>query len=201
MLIKICGITQVEETESLNDNQVDFAGVVMFFPRSKRNTSPEQAARIIEALDKNIRKVAVVVSPTLPQIRCIENLGFDFLQIHGKLTEEILQSVQIPILKAFNVSDMEEYEFYHHCPQVAGYVFDAQEPGSGKTFDWSLVDRIPRDEKLLILAGGLNPDNVDEAIGKVCPDGVDVSSGVEYTDRPGKDPNKIDSFVKKVRCS
>ena len=59
---------------------------------------------------------------------------------------------------------MDQYEFYHSCASIAGYVFDAQEPGSGKTFDWSLVKQIPRDEKLFLLAGGLTPDNVQTAL-------------------------------------
>ena len=199
MKIKICGITSVRETKYLNQNHVDFAGIVLFFPKSKRNTSPEMAAQILAALDKDIRKVAVVVSPTAEQIRQIERLSFDYIQIHGDLTPEMLKDIHLPILKAFNVSDMAQYETYHRCPQIAGYVFDAQEPGSGKTFDWSLVKQIPRDEKLLLLAGGLHPGNVAEALAFVNPDGVDVSSGVEYDDRPGKDPDKINAFVGNVR--
>ncbi|MBR1931276.1 MAG: phosphoribosylanthranilate isomerase [Lachnospiraceae bacterium] len=199
MKIKICGITSVAETEYLNRNHVDFAGVVLFFPKSRRNTPPETAADILAALNDDIQKVAVVVSPSLEEVRQIEQLGFDYIQIHGTLSQELLESIHLPILKAFNVSDMEQYETYHHCPQVAGYVFDAQEPGSGKTFDWSFVKHIPRDEKLLLLAGGLHEGNVAEAIASVAPDGVDVSSGVEFTDRPGKDPAKIDAFVAKVR--
>ena len=78
-------------------------------------------------------------------------------------------------------------------------MFDAIEPGSGKTFDWKLVDNIPRDEKLLLLAGGLNPDNVRMAIEAVHPDGVDVSSGVENDDKAGKNLEKIHDFVAAVK--
>lgn len=85
---------------------------------------------------------------------------------------------------------MDSYEKYHNDSRIAGYVFDAIEPGSGKTFDWKLVDNIPRDEKLLLLAGGLNPDNVRMAIEAVHPDGVDVSSGVENDDKAGKNPKR-----------
>ena len=90
---------------------------------------------------------------------------------------------------------MDSYEKYHNDSRIAGYVFDAIEPGSGKTFDWKLVDNIPRDEKLLLLAGGLNPDNVRMAIEAVHPDGVDVSSGVENDNGAGKNPDKIHDFV------
>jgi len=200
--IKICGLTSPAEARYLNENHVDFAGMVLFFPKSKRNISIEQAMEIMAALDASIKRVAVVVSPSIEQIRQIEAAGFDYVQIHGEIPEtetEAEAAIAIPILKAFNVSDMDSYEKYHNDSRIAGYVFDAIEPGSGKTFDWKLVDNIPRDEKLLLLAGGLNPDNVRMAIEAVHPDGVDVSSGVENDDKAGKNPEKIHDFVAAVK--
>lgn len=200
--IKICGLTSPAEARYLNENHVDFAGMVLFFPKSKRNISIEQAKDIMAALDASIKRVAVVVSPSIEQIRQIEAAGFDYVQIHGEIPEtetEAEAAIAIPILKAFNVSDMGSYEKYHNDSRIAGYVFDAIEPGSGKTFDWKLVDNIPRDEKLLLLAGGLNPDNVRMAIEAVHPDGVDVSSGVENDDKAGKNPDKIHDFVAAIK--
>lgn len=200
--VKICGLTSPAEARYLNENHVDFAGMVLFFPKSKRNISIEQAKDIMVALDASIKRVAVVVSPSIEQIRQIEAAGFDYVQIHGEIPEtetEAEAAIAIPILKAFNVSDMDSYEKYHNDSRIAGYVFDAIEPGSGKTFDWKLVDNIPRDEKLLLLAGGLNPDNVRMAIEAVHPDGVDVSSGVENDDKVGKNPEKIHDFVAAVK--
>lgn len=200
--IKICGLTSPAEARYLNENHVDFAGMVLFFPKSKRNISIEQAKDIMAALDASIKRVAVVVSPSIEQVRQIEAAGFDYVQIHGEIPEtetEAEAAIAIPILKAFNVSDMDSYEKYHNDSRIAGYVFDAIEPGSGKTFDWKLVDNIPRDEKLLLLAGGLNPDNVRMAIEAVHPDGVDVSSGVENDDKAGKNPEKIHDFVAAVK--
>lgn len=200
--IKICGLTSPAEARYLNENHVDFAGMVLFFPKSKRNISIEQAMEIMAALDASIKRVAVVVSPSIEQVRQIEAAGFDYVQIHGEIPEtetEAEAAIAIPILKAFNVSDMGSYEKYHNDSRIAGYVFDAIEPGSGKTFDWKLVDNIPRDEKLLLLAGGLNPDNVRMAIEAVHPDGVDVSSGVENDDKAGKNPEKIHDFVAAVK--
>lgn len=199
MKIKICGLTKAKEAESLNQNQVDFAGIVLFYPKSKRNTLPDTAAEIIKALDPHIKKVAVVVSPGVREVQEIQDLGFDYIQIHGTVSEEALSAIQIPILKAFNIGDRNQYDSFRGNPKIAGYVFDAQEPGSGKTFDWKLVKQVPHDGKMLLLAGGLTPENVEAAIDCVHPDGVDVSSGVEYSDRPGKDPIKIDRFVKAVR--
>ena len=200
--VKICGLTSPAEARYLNENHVDFAGMVLFFPKSKRNISIEQAKEIMAALDASIKRVAVVVSPSIEQVRQIEAAGFDYVQIHGEIPEtetEAEAAIAIPILKAFNVSDMDNYEKYHNDSRIAGYVFDAIEPGSGKTFDWKLVDNIPRDEKLLLLAGGLNPDNVRMAIEAVHPDGVDVSSGVENDDKAGKNPEKIHDFVAAVK--
>ena len=200
--VKICGLTSPAEARYLNENHVDFAGMVLFFPKSKRNISIEQAKEIMAALDASIKRVAVVVSPSIEQVRQIEAAGFDYVQIHAEIPEtepEAEAAIAIPILKAFNVSDMGSYEKYHNDSRIAGYVFDAIEPGSGKTFDWKLVDNIPRDEKLLLLAGGLNPDNVRMAIEAVHPDGVDVSSGVENDDKAGKNPEKIHDFVAAIK--
>ena len=196
--IKICGLTSPAEARYLNENHVDFAGMVLFFPKSKRNISIEQAMEIMAVLDASIKRVAVVVSPSIEQVRQIEAAGFDYIQIHGEIPETEA-AIAIPILKAFNVSDMNSYEKYHKDSRIAGYVFDAIEPGSGKTFDWRLVDNIPRDEKLLLLAGGLNSGNVRMAIEAVHPDGVDVSSGVENDDGAGKNPEKIRDFVTAIK--
>ena len=78
--IKICGLTSPAEARYLNENHVDFAGMVLFFPKSKRNISIEQAKDIMAALDASIKRVAVVVSPSIEQIRQIEAAGFDYVQ-------------------------------------------------------------------------------------------------------------------------
>lgn len=199
MKIKICGLTRPEEAEYLNRSHVDFAGFVLFFPKSRRNNTIESAREIMKRLESSIKRVAVVVSPSLEEIAQIEEAGFDYIQIHGELSRELLEKISLPVLRAFNVKDMARYEEYHSCDKIAGYVFDAVEPGSGRTFDWSLVRELARDEKLLLLAGGLHPGNVAEAVAAVHPDGVDVSSGVEYEDRPGKDPEKINLFVQNAQ--
>lgn len=198
-MIKVCGLTEVREAEYLNRLKIDFAGFVLFFPKSKRNISIEKAEEIMKHLDKNIKKTAVVVSPAKEQIIDICNLGFDYIQIHGKIEEEVLKMAQIPVLKAFNVDDMDEFKMYSSNEKIAGYVFDAAEPGSGRTFDWDILSQIERDGKLFILAGGLNPDNVRKAVAAVNPDMVDVSSGVENDDGFGKDILKIEKFVKQIR--
>lgn len=201
MLIKICGLTKVTEADYLNANHVDFAGFVLFFPKSKRNITIEQAKEIMAHLNATIKKVAVVVKPDLAQIQQIEAAGFDYIQIHSDIAPTLLEQIQLPILKAFNVNDIDTIDRYRSLKNVAGYVFDAHEPGSGKSFDWSMLSDIPRDNKLFFLAGGISADNVKEAIKKLSPDGIDVSTGVEYnaSNKTGKDPQKIEEFVRIIR--
>lgn len=173
--------------------------MVLFFEKSKRNITIDNAKEIMKTLDDKIKTVAVVVSPTIDQIEEIENAGFDYIQIHGEMPEGIFDKTDIGVLKAFNVNDMEMYDEYSKISGIKGFVFDAEEPGSGKTFDWNSIKDIKRNEKMFILAGGLNPYNVAEAIEAVKPDGVDVSSGVEKEDGVGKDEEKIIEFVRKAR--
>lgn len=201
MKIKVCGLTDVREAEYLNRNRVDFAGFVLFYPKSRRNIGISRAKEIMGTLEPGIKTVAVVVSPQADEIRQIEEAGFDYVQIHGALSEAVLKGSGIPILKAFNIQDMEQYASYRNCSRIAGYVFDAQEPGSGKAFDWRLLKKLPRDGRLFLLAGGLNAENVGAAVAFVEPDGVDVSSGVEYAERAGKDGEKIDAFVRNARVA
>lgn len=195
MKIKICGLTSPEEAGYLNINHVDLAGMVLFFPKSKRNISISMAHEIMAALGSSISTVAVTVSPSSDEVAQIALAGFDYIQIHGRMPD----GCSLPVLKAFNISDLDEYPQYMKMPGIAGYVFDASAPGSGKAFDWKLITDIPRDDRLFVLAGGLSSDNVSDAIAAVHPDCVDVSSGVEYKDRPGKDPERIAAFVSAVR--
>ena len=199
VLIKVCGLTDVTEAAYLNKNKINFAGFVLFFPKSKRNISIEQAEKIMTELDDNIKKVAVVVSPNKEQISQINDSIFDYIQIHGETSDDVLEMAKLPILKAFNIDDMNELERYKKNDKIKGFVFDAAKPGSGKAFDWNILKKIECEEKLLILAGGLNVRNVKEAVEFVNPDVVDVSSGVEYDNEVGKDPEKIEEFANQVR--
>lgn len=198
--IKICGLTSPQEAQWLREEKAEFAGMVLFCPKSKRNIQPQRAKEILHALGDDITKVAVVVSPTPEQLRQLEELSFDLVQIHGEIHPEQLEDLSIPFLRAFNVDNMQEYEKYENWKECAGYVFDAATPGSGQTFDWTQIPEFARREgKLFLLAGGLSPENVAEAVRRVRPDGVDVSSGVERDEGKGKDPEKIRAFVRAVR--
>ena len=198
-MVKICGLTSVRDAEYASKGGADLVGMVVFFSKSKRNISLEQAEEIISSLPESIKKCAVTVSPDAKQIAVLNDSGFDYIQIHGVLTDEVYEAAKLPIIKAFNVDDLDDFARYSKLEKIIGYVFDAAAYGSGKTFDWKLLEKIPRDDKLFILAGGLTPENVSQAVSQVRPDCVDVSSGVENDSGIGKDELKICSFVKNAR--
>lgn len=145
--IKICGMTCEADIKAVNTYLPDYIGFVLFFPKSNRNITIEQAEHLLEKVDKKIRTVAVVVSPTTEQIRQIEKAGFDYIQIHGTVTEDVYKQCKLPILRAFNVSDLDKLNEYEAKDKIKGYVFDSKTPGSGKTFDWSLLDNIRQRQK------------------------------------------------------
>lgn len=231
--IKICGLTSKEEVKWVVEAGADYAGFVLFFPKSKRNLTKEQAGELLEALKKNgcraddgqdrpfPKSVAVVVSPTPAQIGQIKELGFDYIQIHGTISAETLQALDMPVIRAINVgaaveagrqtaSSGEQFisQIQNQVEAEKGLLgerlfaclFDAAEPGSGKVFDWELLSKMPRLPRQLFLAGGLDAHNVRGAVKTVMPDVVDVSSGVEKSeDTVGKERTKIIEFVRKVR--
>ena len=201
VLVKVCGLTDTVEADYLNKNKVDFAGFVLFFPKSKRNISIEKAEQIMAELDENIKKVAVIVSPDESEIQQINGSGFDYVQIHGEIKDRLLEQISKPVFKAFNIKDIKNIHKYQNNAKIVGYVFDAAVPGSVKVFDWSILNDIKRDAKTFILAGGLNDSNVREAVKLVNPDVVDVSSGVEYDSGSGKDPEKIKQFIRQLEIN
>lgn len=211
MEIKICGITSPKEAEYLNKYKVDYAGFVVFFEKSKRYVTLEQAKSIFSTLDPEIKKVAVTVSPTVMQVKMIEDCGFDILQVHKELSREILEQITIPVWYAFNVANVCELEekkkYLEQLPKelankIVAIVLDGSNYGSGIPFDWeSSLKKISLRENFhnrkIILAGGLTAENVARGIRIFQPDMVDVSSGVEG--EFGKEETKIKEFVAAVK--
>ncbi|MCM1385816.1 MAG: phosphoribosylanthranilate isomerase [Bacillus sp. (in: Bacteria)] len=230
--VKICGLTRQEEVKWILEEKADYFGIVLFFPKSRRNNSIENAGKLLAVCQAECEKrrredenfaapvsVAVTVSPTPEQIRQIESVGFNMIQIHGELPGETLDAVSIPVIRAFTAAEMDACHQYDGCPKIAAYLFDAQSPGSGTAFDWTLLSALLEKtasaenaaggsgnfgKKMIFLAGGLNGGNVKEAVQKIHPDAVDVSSGVERNDVTAdgtvmKDREKIREFIRKVR--
>jgi len=176
----------------------------MFFEKSKRNIDKEKAEILLKHLKKsNIKSVAVVVSPSIDEIGIIKELGFDIIQVHGDMNEEALRNINLPVFRAYNIDKGFENHLMDaiNSESVKGIVLDGADAGSGVSFDWAKFEGINLSGKEFILAGGLNPENVQKAIMILNPDTIDVSSGVEYDDKEviGKDLNKIELFVRNAR--
>lgn len=198
--VKVCGLTSAEDARYVSEAGADYAGFILFFPKSKRFVELEKARDIMACLDRQIVPVGVMVKPSAEQVRAACNAGFGALQLHGDVSDEIIACSSLPVFKAFNVSDLSDFERYSTNPKVCGYVFDALVPGSGRTFDWDTLRDIPYDGKIRLIAGGLGPDNVAEAITATGADGADTSSGVENDSGKGKNREKVLAFVRNVRA-
>lgn len=199
--VKICGLKNQTDIKCINTLSPDFAGFVMFFEKSHRNISVQTAQELLPLLDKNIKSVAVTVSPTEEQLEQIYNLGFDYVQIHGNITDEVLKNSKTPIIRAINVSGTDSLTDLDNYKNVKGILFDSAVPGSGQGFDWTLLKKLPKTDKMLFLAGGLTADNVAKAVAQVRPFAVDVSSGVELSDKSGKDFELVRTFIENARNS
>lgn len=141
------------------------------------------------------------VSPTEEQLEQIYNLGFDYVQIHGKISEKLLSECKTPVIRAINVNGIESIGDIENLDNVKGILFDSAVPGSGKSFDWSMLEKLPKNQKMLFLAGGLTADNVAKAVAQLRPFAVDVSSGVELADKSGKDFELVRTFIENARNS
>ena len=217
--VKLCGLTTMEDILEVNLILPEYVGMVMFYPKSKRNLTPEEAEELLASLSPKIQTVAVTVSPTMDEAKKLKEMGFDYLQVHGAFDEALLKKSPIPLILAFN--GLEEPEQKDRLatalenPLVYGILFDAPSPGSGKTFNWDilpgkteLVSKEPISSggarKKMFLSGGLNADNVGAAIEAMHPDVVDVSTGIEWdvedpdslNPKKGKDPEKMREFIR-----
>jgi len=200
--VKICGITNLEDAKAAIKAGCDALGFV-FYRKSRRFIPPGKARGIIRNLDKNILKVGVFVDAKEKTIKNIANsCALDILQFHGKESPGFCQKfVGFKVIKAFRVKDRIDPVKVLSYPTF-GYLFDtfikAQPGGTGRSFQWSLLRFSDKIKKLRFLSGGLNKENVKEAIRMVQPDWVDVSSSVES--RPGKkDHQKVRAFIKAAK--
>ncbi len=197
--IKICGITNVQDALEAASLGVDALGFI--FAPSPRRIEPYAAREIIGRLPPSVLKVGVFVNDELPEVqRIADYCGLNMVQFHGQETPEYCRQISLPVIKAVRVKSMESLQELEQYP-FASILLDAwssqQAGGTGKPFCWELALEACK-KRNFILSGGLNPNNVYQAIRKVRPSGVDVCSGVEKT--PGeKDGNKMKEFIKEVR--
>lgn len=198
--VKICGITRPADAESAARAGADAIGLV-FYPPSPRFVSVERAIEVRNALPPFVQSVALFVNPDATQVaQVLGRVRPSLLQFHGDETREFCAQFGVPYLKACRVADgVDLLEYLRAFPDASGWLLDAYVDGyggKGKSFDWS---RVPAErDRPLVLSGGLARDNVRQAIRRVRPWGVDVSSGVESA-KGVKDPAMIAAFIEEVR--
>ena len=198
--IKICGITRLEDALLATEAGADALGF-MFFSGSKRAVTAPAAREITRQLPPFVTRVGVFVNAARDEVqRIAEEAGINALQFHGDETPEFCASFALPVLKALRVQDANSLNV---IPQfaTAGILLDAFVPGqlggTGARFNWDLAIRAREYGRPIVLAGGLTPENVQDAVAKVRPYGIDVSSGVES--EPGrKDPRKLREFIQRA---
>ena len=195
--VKICGITSEADALAAVEAGADAIGL-MFYEGSPRHVTLEQAKAISAALPQHVMRVGVFVNAEEAFVhQALTECMLNILQFHGDETPEECSRYPVMTLKAFRVQGEETLAELEAYPS-AGYLLDAYVKdalgGTGATFNWDLAVRAQEFGKPIFLAGGLTPENVAEAVRKVQPFGVDVSSGVES--EPGrKDAEQMRTFV------
>jgi phosphoribosylanthranilate isomerase len=198
---KICGITRIEDALAAAEAGADAIGLV-FYAKSPRAVDVQQARAIIAALPPFVSTVGLFVNASRCELNeILEAVPLDLLQFHGDETPADCDGFHRPWIKALRVRPGDDLDAQcKHYANASGILLDtfvAGVPGgTGEAFDWSLVPQ--RLSKPIILAGGLNPGNVGQAIAQVGPYAVDVSGGVEQA-KGIKDAAKIEAFVRAVK--
>jgi phosphoribosylanthranilate isomerase len=212
--IKICGVTNVEDARVIAAAGADAIGV-NFYPDSKRYVAAETAGLITASLPPKVLRVGVFVNASIEDIRQrVKDVGLDLVQLHGdeppEFVEQLVRAVALPVLRAFRLGPQGTrpiIEYLQECARRACrlemILVEGEEPGSfggtGKTFDWKAVRALCElGLTPVVLAGGLAPDNVVEAIETARPAAVDVASGVESS-QGRKDARLVRAFVQAAR--
>ncbi|WP_170465675.1 phosphoribosylanthranilate isomerase [Ruegeria arenilitoris] len=204
--VKICGLTAPAHVRAAAEAGARYVGFV-FFPKSPRHLELDKAAELAQLVPAGVAKVALTVNASDEDLdRIVTEVPLDMLQLHGKETPERVSEVRgkfgLPVMKAIGVAEAEDLSAIDLYSEVADQLLiDAKPPrtselpgGNGLAFDWRLLAGRKYWQKPWMLAGGLTPDNVAEAIRMTGASQVDVSSGVESA--PGiKDPMKISEFI------
>ena len=196
--IKICGLQTIQDIEIINDLAVDYVGFV--FAPSQRKISPKKAKELKQRLRSDIKTVGIFVNEEISKVNQLaKNCLLDIVQLHGEEPPAYCSQIVRPVWKSLSIGSLEDVARHQDYSLVSGILLDTFIPGlaggSGQTFDWDMASGLSREK--LILAGGLSPSNVLQAIQKVRPHVVDVSSGVET--KGIKDRVKIQAFIRSVK--
>lgn len=201
MLVKICGIQSIEAAQAAVLAGADLLGFV--FAPSKRKVTPEQAASIVQTIPLSVKIVGVFVNERVTAVNAIiAQVPLDYVQLHGQETASVAYQLHAPIIKAYSIDKLgktkqKEMTNYPYDYLLIDSPSEKYAGGSGRPFNWNKLKtkQIPREK--LIIAGGLTPINVNQAIATLNPLGVDVSSGVETNGK--KDPQKIIQFITQAK--
>jgi phosphoribosylanthranilate isomerase len=198
--VKICGITNVEDALQAVEAGANALGFV-FYARSPRHVTPDEVQKIIAELPPFVTTVGLFVNESIPRIRrTMAAARLDVVQLHGDEQPEDCLIEPLRVIKALRVkaaASLEGVDRYRVSALLLDAWSDKAYGGTGEQFDWQLARRLSGNRPV-ILAGGLNPENIIDAVRQVKPYAVDVSSGVEA--RPGKkDQQKVKEFICRVR--
>ena len=205
--VKICGITTITDANYAISFGADYLGFI-FYPKSKRYISYDNCKEIIDAIKGKIKTVAVTVDPSDNDILEINKLDVDYIQLHGSETVERIIEIKtkcsLPIIKAFGISTIDDLEQTTNYSDLSKFFLFDYKPsssempgGNAKQFDWNIL----QDNQIkcpYFLSGGLNPENIVNAINSAKTKFFDVSSGVESS--PGiKDSLKLKECILKIK--
>jgi phosphoribosylanthranilate isomerase len=199
--VKICGITNAADAHRAVGYGADALGFI-FHEASPRNISVPLARQIVSTLPPFVTTVGVFVNATIDRVREVrQQAGLDLVQLHGDESPETVSALGPSVIKAIRIKGAESFDGIERYEPRA-FLLDAHDDavygGSGLKFDWDLAQWV--DEVPVLIAGGLTPDNVAEAIRVTRPYGVDVSTGVEA--EPGrKDPVKLQAFIQNAKAA
>lgn len=194
--IKICGVTRMQDIKVINEEKPDFIGFV--FAKSKREITPDRAAELRNTLRPEITPIGVFVNEKIELIYSLVRGGvIKMIQLHGAEDNDYIRALKVmtdtPVIKAVPIERRGDAQKWDDSP--ADYLLlDNKGGGTGICFNWGLIGRV---SKLFFLAGGINPQNVKDAVTQTSPFAIDASSGVE-TDGL-KDPDKIRELIRNVR--
>lgn len=199
-LVKFCGITSVKE--AMTAQRLGAWSIGEVFAPSRRRIDMDKAAAINDSLEAGVTKIGVFVNEDLEKLlEIIRFCSLDMVQLHGEEPPEYIDELPVPAIKAFSLTGpVNKNEIKRWRPWA--YLFDTHtraeyRGGTGQSFNWEWLEPI-RGQERIIVAGGLNPGTVYEAIKSLRPLAVDVSSGVEYPEG-GKDPERMEQFMKQVK--
>ena len=198
--VKICGMTQLKDALFAVEQGVDAVGFI-FYKKSPRAVTMKTVREIITKLPPLVDTVGVFVNESAERLNKIADYcGLDLVQLHGEESPAFCRKIRRRVIKAFRVKDLQSIKQLEKFP-VSGFLLDTFSDdlhgGTGKTFDWNLA--LPA-KKMgpVLLAGGLTPRNILQAVRQVRPYGIDVCSGVEKSPRI-KDLEKVRAFLKNIR--